>query len=393
MSKFIIVLLFFLLSFLNSNSQTKLVLKSKTHYHSNDQKNWNVRGREDFDYDDKGKLINITGSGSIFLITECFWDGTHIKEKSIDTFNLFEYYNDGKLKTHHNRTGYYQYYSGTNHYYWEDTIKTFYYNNNKLTEINILVNKSQKYDSSSIMFKYLYKPVNPNKIEIYRQDFSYYSNSWLEPKKYKVEYYNNKDEIIKDSLIELYEINEYEYDNNNDLKVRKFTKSVNEFHYQCTTYYSINKIDSIIYKDEAYTEVSYKYWVFCRNEWKETYFYDKDMNLLNTKKVYFGSMESSGLAGYEKADYSYGQINVDVKNSEINQIGKVSISPNPVTDFLQIYSEKIDKIEIFTALGIKCREQACLFPTEWREKIDVSCLPSGVYFVRVGDKVEKFVKI
>jgi PKD repeat protein len=63
------------------------------------------------------------------------------------------------------------------------------------------------------------------------------------------------------------------------------------------------------------------------------------------------------------------------------------IIPNPVTDFLQIQTtNETDKIEIFSALGWKVLE------TKWKEKIDISGLLPGVYFVRVGDRVLKFVK-
>ena len=67
---------------------------------------------------------------------------------------------------------------------------------------------------------------------------------------------------------------------------------------------------------------------------------------------------------------------------------EITLSPNPAEDYL-ILNSKIGqgKIEIFSALGIK------LIETEYKEKIDVSELPSGLYFVRVGNKVGKFVKI
>ena len=73
---------------------------------------------------------------------------------------------------------------------------------------------------------------------------------------------------------------------------------------------------------------------------------------------------------------------VNVKENQIN------ISPNPVTDFLNIESTNNSyKIEIFSILGFKVLE------TNFKEKIDVSKLLPGAYFVRVGDKTNKFVKI
>ncbi len=93
------------------------------------------------------------------------------------------------------------------------------------------------------------------------------------------------------------------------------------------------------------------------------------------------------------------QVSTDV--SEQNPLTdnlNIIISSNPTADFIEIsvgaiHELPLQSIQIFSALGVKCREQACLFPTDRKYKIDVSGLPSGIYFVRVGDKVGKFVKI
>ncbi len=68
------------------------------------------------------------------------------------------------------------------------------------------------------------------------------------------------------------------------------------------------------------------------------------------------------------------------------------INPNLVADFIEIsvraiHELPLQSIEIFSTLGLKVLE------SEWKEKIDVSGLPSGVYFVRIGDKASKFIKI
>jgi hypothetical protein len=76
------------------------------------------------------------------------------------------------------------------------------------------------------------------------------------------------------------------------------------------------------------------------------------------------------------------------------------ITPNPTTDYIEIVPplEKrglggvLPTIEIFNIFG------ECMLSVETglrpvSTKIDVSALPAGVYFVRIGEKVEKFVKI
>ncbi len=61
--------------------------------------------------------------------------------------------------------------------------------------------------------------------------------------------------------------------------------------------------------------------------------------------------------------------------------------PNPVSDYLHIKTDTYAKIEIFNSLGISVLE------TEWKESIDVSCLPCGMYYVRINNKLCKFMKI
>jgi hypothetical protein len=64
------------------------------------------------------------------------------------------------------------------------------------------------------------------------------------------------------------------------------------------------------------------------------------------------------------------------------------ITPNPASDFLYTQNNFANnKIEIYSILGIKVLE------SEWKEKIDVSALAPGVYFVKVGYKLSKFIKI
>jgi photosystem II stability/assembly factor-like uncharacterized protein len=90
--------------------------------------------------------------------------------------------------------------------------------------------------------------------------------------------------------------------------------------------------------------------------------------------------------------------NTDVAENE----NTFSISPNPATDFLEISYPPLERgsggvdIKIFNLFG---QIQTTSNPTPTlpasREgvRIDVSGLAPGMYFVRIGDKVGKFVKI
>jgi len=79
------------------------------------------------------------------------------------------------------------------------------------------------------------------------------------------------------------------------------------------------------------------------------------------------------------------------KNSNIN------ISPNPATDFLEIslpdHALKNVAIHVYNVFGECIKEIPHNPPFSKGEiKLDVSSLPPGVYFVKVGEKVGKFVK-
>jgi hypothetical protein len=59
---------------------------------------------------------------------------------------------------------------------------------------------------------------------------------------------------------------------------------------------------------------------------------------------------------------------IDV-NNDYKFISDLNLYPNPVFDFLNIQTEFLNKIEIYSYLGIKVIE------TSYNEKIDVSDLP------------------
>ncbi len=75
--------------------------------------------------------------------------------------------------------------------------------------------------------------------------------------------------------------------------------------------------------------------------------------------------------------------------------GLIIITPNPATDFIEITGAE-GEVRIFDVFGRELTTPALrATPSDSKRnlRIDVSLLAPGVYFVRVGDKVEKFVKI
>ena len=100
--------------------------------------------------------------------------------------------------------------------------------------------------------------------------------------------------------------------------------------------------------------------------------------------------------------YKYTREPTDVVETELNSI--FSVSPNPAEDFIEINkpSEGLEPsdgyanvVRIFNVFGELVSTSVCSADTSASggQKINVSGLPSGVYFVRIGVKVGKFVKI
>ncbi|OGU60611.1 MAG: hypothetical protein A2X64_06985 [Ignavibacteria bacterium GWF2_33_9] len=89
-----------------------------------------------------------------------------------------------------------------------------------------------------------------------------------------------------------------------------------------------------------------------------------------------------------------------VEDKETELKSDISISPNPASDYILIDSPSIkrdlggvsDEIKIFNIFG-ECVLNVGANHEMTQQKIDVSALPTGVYFVKVGKEVQKFVII
>jgi hypothetical protein len=82
-----------------------------------------------------------------------------------------------------------------------------------------------------------------------------------------------------------------------------------------------------------------------------------------------------------------------VEDNATSNTENIVLMPNPASDFISLqFSQSMNvskspKLEIFSILGNKILE------TEYKDRIDVSGLSAGVYFVKLSDKVCKFVKL
>ncbi len=89
-----------------------------------------------------------------------------------------------------------------------------------------------------------------------------------------------------------------------------------------------------------------------------------------------------------------------VAEEATNNSNTFLISPNPAEDYIEIsvgarHALPYPDIRIFNVFGEIVSTSVCSADTSASggQRIDVSDLPSGMYFVRVGDKVRKFLKI
>jgi len=158
-----------------------------------------------------------------------------------------------------------------------------------------------------------------------------------------------------------------------------------------------------------------KHWIFDEDYKKRpTKDYLIDISLIKPD-LFFGvtAVESGYIYKYQNTTF------VEEYSARNENEFNISLSPNPAKDFLEIsYSPSIDRrvnptvdgIAIFNVFGEKVlstspqpspfleREEpprltSSATPQEGNLLLDVSGLPPGVYFVKVGEKVGKFVKM
>ncbi len=85
-------------------------------------------------------------------------------------------------------------------------------------------------------------------------------------------------------------------------------------------------------------------------------------------------------------------------DDNIPDISNFSIYPNPATNFIDIklYNEAsliaTDNVQIFDILGIEVMSLS-IHPMTQSHRMNIERLPAGVYFIQIGEKVEKFVKM
>ncbi len=110
---------------------------------------------------------------------------------------------------------------------------------------------------------------------------------------------------------------------------------------------------------------------------------------LNNKYLFIGPGNYDlGNSGLFRAKMKDCEIDFSIDVAEQYEVENVIIYPNPVSDFLYCPNNTSNlRIKIYSTIGI------CISDFDPCEKVDVSGLAPGMYFVRIGDKVSKFIKL
>ena len=137
------------------------------------------------------------------------------------------------------------------------------------------------------------------------------------------------------------------------------------------------------------------------------YFYDNKNSISSMTIQLTNYSDNRWIAGiyiyYPFGAYcSYNSINFELKfcdipSSVMDLFEESNIYPNPAKDFIEISLNNEasfigSEVQIFNMLGIEVLNVGIGLDLS-SQRIDVSHLPYGVYYIKIGDKVEKFVKM
>jgi hypothetical protein len=170
-----------------------------------------------------------------------------------------------------------------------------------------------------------------------------------------------------------------------------------------------NRLLACGFKREILTDA--QYWSYFVMEFDDNfnliyeYFWDRDKVDKGLNKIILDESRSSyfviGSSQYNTQAYiaKFNEVTDVIENTSIDEI---CISPNPASDYIEINVRAGSKpalmidFEIFNIFGEKIPPRHFALqnatPQEGNFKIDISNLPAGVYFVKVGDKFKKFMK-
>jgi hypothetical protein len=407
------------------------VLASKILSKSYDNIVWNEVAKVVFDYNKFGLLVTQTHfcdtttyrsptlAGGDFLESDdtLYYDQyNRLIEKHIysNHYSLYikktEYFSDNKIKkilvSQKNKDrSYLDFFELSNYFYDNDSLSYVYFYSSD--SMNAEPKYRDYYTYNGKIQKDIYRQYKVNGVwkDSTQQTFKYsptgkliYNLSTYQYVERMYEYDPVTDLVLKEKVYYvkvLRGLREYKYNNKGQVI---YIEETSPFDYYIEEYfYDNDKLSSIQHRTKNYLYLDVWVW-----DYIDTKFIYLNGQLIQKIFTYSLNKDPYNTPGFGKIDYQYRMINgVDDEKTENTLI---SVSPNPATDFIEIDLTRwapLDKwspsveIKIFNVFGQTVSTPVCseATPASGGQRIDVSGLVSGMYFVRIGDKVMKFVKL
>jgi hypothetical protein len=141
-----------------------------------------------------------------------------------------------------------------------------------------------------------------------------------------------------------------------------------------------SQFGTIYLKGQPYEEIDSEFWL---NPGCRIYF-DNYQNIDDVIAIFTSTIDS--LSDIHYVNRAIILVSVDELNRNIKNI---NIYPNPVKNTLDLSVLKLSFFEIiaiFNLNGLKVME------SEYKEQINISDLQPGIYFLKFGNKIYKFIK-
>ena len=176
------------------------------------------------------------------------------------------------------------------------------------------------------------------------------------------------------------------------------------------------KADSTIY----YSRIEYNYeskkikiWLDTTTDFKtpalevNSVDLSKILELIEGKKAFVGFTSATGnsfqitdLLTWSFCPSNNHSILNSIEDADISEKFDIILSPNPATDFITINHQPTEGfnpsvgsvVKIYDMLGVKVISEP-IHPMTSSHRMNVEKLPAGLYFIKIGDRVEKFVKL
>ncbi len=336
------------------------------------------------------KRINFSFNDANLLRTESFQVWQNDRWENLSR-NEYQYDSKNNLVLKENLNWIFD--SQSSLYYWWSSLRTEYFYNpqNLLVETVIYERPNEDFKVSTRILNEYDSKGNLSQ-EIYQ---SFRDSDWHDDTKFLYNY-NSHGKIIEFSTLYLkdtlwIEISKDSTVYDSEQRIIEFYQWENK-NQQVTRNKEVRTYDTLKLTSEIIN------FTFKDSLWVKTKKTDKQYNP-NSPNLMVGSFgynwSDTGWVNQSKVVIDYWKVRTDIQETQISN--EFSISPNPATDFIEIsvgsrHALTNTDIRIFNVFGETVKNPTQTLPEGEGLRINVSGLPSGVYFVRINNTVNKFIK-